>query len=164
MPNKIYTTMTDLQEFGKSRDIGAIARAVDALEEFDVWSIKPDQRLEARHRLVVNWCRALVAIDSVKEPGFDPDADRIAINPSPPPGYPSGVSPKSVRDAKARAQYEAAIAEHEKKKARDRAQLLAIELEDRAVGSAHQALERLYTSSAADRKEIDAVFQEASLS
>jgi hypothetical protein len=164
MPDKIDQAASGLQEFARSRDVDALERAVEALEEFDPWSLKPEQRLPGRRRLLLNWSRVLVAIDTIKEPGFDPDADRPRARVSPPDGFPPGADPKTIQDPRARAQYEAAIAANEKRKIRSRTQGVASELEQRAVESAHRVVDRWYTKSAADRKEIEAVFQEANLS
>jgi hypothetical protein len=163
MPDKIEAAATALQEYAKTKDIGAIERAVDSLEEFDIWSIKPDERLTERRRLLLNWSRVLHAIDGIKGPGFDPEANPTSKYPPPPPGYPSSVTPQSVSDPAARARYEAAIVENEKKRAQRRTQMLAVSLEERAFQAAHRAAERLYTTSVADQSELDAVFQQAGL-
>ena len=163
MPDKIEDATTALQEFAKSRNIDALERAVDALEEFDIWSIKPDQRLPARGRVVLTWCRVFRALDAVEDPGYDPNSSASRY-PPPPAGYPSGVKPESVRDPRARARYEAAIAENEKKRANRKTQMLARALDDRAVRAVHKIIPRLYTSSAADRKELHAIFDESGLS
>jgi len=144
MPDKIDQATTSLREFIKTRDVEAIEKAVDSLEEFDIWSLKPDQRLEARRRLLLNWSRVLRDIDSVKQPGFDPEADP-PIARAAPPGSPS-------------------LVDQRKKVAHHRTQVLVIELEERAVESAHRVVERLYTKSAADQKEMEAAFKEGGLS
>ncbi|MGA2599922.1 MAG: hypothetical protein ABSH09_23370 [Bryobacteraceae bacterium] len=162
MPDKIDEAVAALQEFAKTRDAGALEKAVDSLEEFDIWSVKNDLRLETRYRLLLNWSRTLRAIDSIKQPGFDPEADPPLGHVAPAGGGQS--SALSAQDARSRSQYEAAVKENEKKAAIHKTQLLVIELEERAVESAHRVVDRLYTSSAADRKEIDAAFQEAGLS
>lgn len=162
MPDKIDQAVAALQEFAKTKDAGAIEKAVDSLEEFDIWSVKNDLRLETRYRLLLNWSRTLRAIDSIKQPGFDPEANPPLAHVAPPAGGQSSVS--YTQDPRSRAQYEAAVKENEKKAASHKTQVLLIELEERAVESAHRVIDRLYTSSAADQKEIDAAFQEAGLS
>jgi len=163
MPDKIDDANGALGEFAKNRDINTLEKAVDAIEEFDFWSVKPEERLAARRRLLLTCAKVLVAIDGIKDPSYDPKSPP-SMYPSPPPGYPAGVTPQSVRDPAARARYEAAIAGNEKKKAARRTQLLAEEFENRAVEKTRRIIERLYTSSAADQKEIEAVFEEARLS
>ncbi len=164
MADRIEQAAVSLEEYSKSRDINVLEKAVEALEETDLWSIDPAQRLQARRRLLLNWSRALVAIASVKELGFDPDADAPSTRVPPPDGYPPGVAPETIKDPQVRARYEASIADSEKKKAHYRTQLLAAELDERAVESAHRVVDRWYTKSAADQAEIEAVFQEANLS
>lgn len=163
MPDRIEEAAKALREFDDTRDAGALEQAVEALEDFDFWSVKASQRLESRHRLLLEWCRILIAIHGARQPGYDPDTARIAMNPPPPEGYPSGVSPKSIRDPAVRARYENEIKEYDKKKAEDGKQVLLVELEDRAISASHRVVERLYTTSAADQKAIDAAFEEAGL-
>ena len=163
MPDRIEEAAKALREFDKTHDAGTLERAVEALEEFDFWSVKANERLESRHRLLVEWSRVLIAIDGAKQPGYDPETTRIAMNPPPPEGYPSGVSPQSIRDPAVRARYEIEIKEYDKKKAEDSKQVLLVELEDRAITAAHRVVERLYTASTADQKAIDAAFEEGGL-
>jgi len=144
MPDKIDQAANSLKDFANTRDIEAIEKAVDSLEEFDIWSLKPDQRLEARRRLLLNWSRVLRAIDSVKEPGFDPEADPPIARAAPP-------NTQAGLDA-------------EKKAAHHRTQVLVIEFEERASESAHRVAVRLYTKSAADQKEMESAFREGGLS
>lgn len=163
MADKIEDAATALDAYAQTKNIDAMEKAVDSLEEFDIWSIRPSERLTGRRRLLLGWSRVLHAINGIKDPKFDPDANPTSRTAPPPPGYPSGVTPQSVGDPLVRARYEVAIAENEQKREQRKTQMLALSLEARAVQSAHRAVERLYTSSSADQKELSGVFQEVGL-
>jgi len=145
MPDKIDEATDGLREFTATRDPAAIEKAVDSLEEFDIWSLSPDQRLAARQRLLTSWSWVLVAIDRVKEPGFDPEADPPAARP------PASPSPEELAD-------------YEKNKAGHHGQVLLVELEERAIEASHRATETLYTKSGPDQKELEEVFEKTTLS
>lgn len=164
MAGKIAQASAGLEAFSKTKDIHELEQAVETLEEVDLWGIAPERRLQARRSLLLNWSRALVALDAVKEPGFDLDKNVPSTRPPAVEGYPPGVDPQAIRDPQARAQYEAALAASRRNRTRYRTQALAIELDERAIESAHRVLDRWYTASAADQKELDAVFDEAGLS
>jgi hypothetical protein len=145
MPDKIDHATAGLAEFSATGNPAGIEKAVDSLEEFDIWSLNPNQRLAARQRLLTSWGLVLMAIDRIKEPGFDPEAN----------------TPQSRPPATSNS---AALADYERRTASHHVQVLLVELEERAIGAAHRVVERLYTKSGADRKEIEAVFQKTGLS
>ena len=69
MPDKIDHATAGLAEFSATGNPAGIEKAVDSLEEFDIWSLNPNQRLAARQRLLTSWGLVLMAIDRIKEPG-----------------------------------------------------------------------------------------------
>jgi hypothetical protein len=168
MREKIKRAGTQLLEFGRTGGVEHLERAVDTLEEVDLLSIKETrERIEVRRELVVGWCRALRAIDGIKDPKFNPD-DSPQMNVTPPfengaPIHPSGADPKAIKDPHARAEYEAARAANDKKIAQRRVQWKVKELDDRAIETARRVIERFYTTSAADQKDLEAAFTEAKL-
>ena len=157
MREKIQRAIEAIDRFEKSRRPQELEKAVDDLEEVDVLSLKQTvERLAARRDLLRAWCRALNGIDSLKDPHFDPD-DAPLLNVMPPLEASGQVPPQSTSPA-AQKEYETAVAANEKKKAERRTQFLARELEARAVESAHRLVERMYTKSAPDRKELADIF------
>ncbi len=162
MPEKIGIAAAELDGFEKNGGAAHLQKAVENLEEVDLFSVKQTgERLAARRELLREWCRALSAVDRVKDPKFDPD-DAPLLNVMPPLQGGTQIPPKATTPA-ARKQYEAAVAANEKKKADRRVQFLARELEERIVESAQRLIGRWYTSSAADRNEIQSVFSETKL-
>jgi hypothetical protein len=164
MADRVDEAASSLKKFARSGEMADLEKAVEALEEFDMWSVPRGQRLRARRRLLLEWCRALVEIDGVKDPNFDAEAERPRARVRPPGNYRMGTDPRSIEDPAARAEYEAAIAANEKKAVRSRKQSLASELEERVLESAHRVVERWYTKSAADGDEVEGVFGEVKLS
>ncbi len=162
MRDKIAGASTELDAFDKSRGIAHLSKAVDDLEEVDVLALSETrERLAARRELIESWCRVLRDIDSIKDPKFGPeDAPMLNV----PPALDGATQfPPGTTSAAARKQHEAAVAANEKKKADRRTQFLARELEERTVESAQRAIAKLYTKSAADRKELEAAFTAAKL-
>jgi hypothetical protein len=168
MQEKIKSAAEQLDEFDKTPKVEHLERAVEALEEVDVLAAKDTaERLKVRREMLTAWCRALGDLDRLKDPKFDPeDTPQLNVVPSPGPGgamdTPS-VNPKDIADPRARKQYEAALEANRKKKSERRVQFLVTELEDRAMERAKRLIERMYTSAAADRKEVEAVFGETRL-
>jgi hypothetical protein len=168
MQDKIKSATAQLDEFEKTGKPEHLEKAVEGLEEVDALGAKDTAaRLTVRQEMLAAWCRTLKDVDRVKDPKFDPeDSPQLNVMPTPGPGgameTPS-VDPKSVQNPQARKQYEAAIEANRKKKADRRVQFLVRELEDRAVERARRLIQRMYTTSAADRKEMDAVFTESKL-
>ncbi len=162
MPEKIGIAAAELDGFEKNGGAAHLQKAVENLEEVDLFSVKQTgERLKARQQLLREWCRALAGVERVKDPKFDPD-DAPLLNVMPPLQGGTEIPPKPMTPA-ARKEYEAAVAANEKKKADRRVQFLARELEDRIVESAQRLIGRWYTLSAADQKEIQAVFAETKL-
>jgi hypothetical protein len=162
MRDKIGRAVTELDAFEKNRAIAHLANAAENLEEVDVLALaQTSERRTARRELVEGWCRVLRAVDSVKDRNFDPD-DAPALNVLPPLDG-AKQFPPGTRSPAAQKQYETAVAANERKKAERRSQFLARELEERALESAHRAIQKLYTKSAADRKELEAAFTAANL-
>lgn len=152
MPDKIEQATAALRKFVKDRNAAPLEEAVELLEEFDLWSSAPDKRLADRRRLLLSWARAIRAIDSLKDPKFDPEKDQPSLHA---PAALSGLPAADGADQR--------VADAEKLKAR-RTQIRLLELEDRAIESAHEVYEKFYTKSAADRQEAEAALKEGGLS
>jgi hypothetical protein len=159
--NKIKNAKTSLELYEKDRDIQTLEQSVEHLEETELLALKEvAERLIARQDMLHTWCRVLQAIDSIKDPKFDPDdAPLLKV---PPPFDES--NPSMPASAAAQQQHQMAVAAKEEKKARRRIQFLARELDDRAVESAQRLVEKFFTKSAVDLKEIAAILAETNLS
>lgn len=147
MPDKIDEAAGKLQQFSKDQKVEALEQAVESLEEFDFWSLAPATRLSARRRLLAAWSRTIAAIDRRKDPDFDPEKDQPLLRVAPSLSGVAAVDPEASA-----------------KLARRRDQILLLELDERALESAHRVCSRLYTQSPADRKEMDSAFEDGPLS
>lgn len=162
MRDRIKRAAGELEKYRKNHDNQQFEKAVEHLEEVDVLSLKQiGEREAARRELLQAWCTVINLIDKVKDPKFDPD-DAPLLNPLPPLDASGEIPPRSA-SAEAQKKYETAIAANEAKKLQRRTQFLVRQLEERALESTQRLLERLYTKSAADHKEIAAVFTAAKL-
>lgn len=169
MRDRIKRALTEMDQFEKSGGAEHLEKAVEGLEEVDLLSLKDTaDRLAARREMLTGWCRALRAIDRLKDPKFDPD-DAPQLNVAPPMErggaiHTPSVDPKTIQDPQTRQAYQAARAANEKKKADRKVQWLVRDLEERAVERVERLVQRMYTKSAADRKEMEAVVAETKVS
>jgi len=154
MQDKIKSAEAQLDEFDKTAKVEHLQKAMESLEEIDILGLKETAaRMAARREMLTAWCRSLADIDRVKDPKYDPeDTPQLRVmRPS-----------ESIHQSEK--QYKDAVAANEKKKADRRVQNLIRELDDRATERVTRLIERMYTKSPADRKEIEGVFTATKLS
>jgi hypothetical protein len=165
---KIEQAASALADFRETHATEHLQSAVAALESAAI----PDaadaaQRAAARAQAAKLWLAVIAAIDESIDPAFDPE-DVPAKGLTPPPcgdeQLQAGADPKAIADPAARAQYEAALRENQKKAERHRLQTRLRRLEPRASFGAEAFLKLHYTASAADTKECAALIAEAGLS
>jgi hypothetical protein len=157
-----------LTKFETNKSIDQLQCAMRAMEL--VWYPDIDRSTDpitARRQQAKMWLQLLAAIDQNLDPQFDSN-DVPAVSLIPPPSgllqLPSGADLKDIKDPVAHAQYEAALKQNEEKTARYNFQSGLRRIDLHASFDVEHFLKRFYTSTPADRKEIDGLLREAGLS
>lgn len=112
--NKVAAAGVQLANFEKSRDVAQLGNAVDsmmALEPFAEKAGTPEWVAQRRSATEM-WLQIIATIEKHRDPGFDPNAVPSTKVLPPKDGavqFPPGIDPKHIKDAGARAAYEAAV-------------------------------------------------------
>jgi len=169
MTELIQTARDTVQQYDKSRELLLLRQAGEQLERVDLFALpSPEQRADARLRTLQTWLLILLRVDAAKDPTFNPDdPPALKVEPRSVPGqpsYPPGIAPAQIADPTIRAEYEAAIAENQRKTERAKRywdwQALEMELSD---GAKH-FISRYYTASPVDHGELRETMAKAGLS
>lgn len=92
-----------------------LVRFLQGGPEYDTGGMKPEQWGQDRSERARYWLHAWQRLERSINRNFDFN-QRPTLNVLPPPGYgPAGISPSSIKDPKARAEYERRIAENNEK-------------------------------------------------
>jgi hypothetical protein len=110
-----------------------------------------------RDKMTQAWFALFHALDSVKDPGFDPgDLPQLDLVPPPDRGviYPAGVDPRAISDPIARAKYQKSLSANRAKAVRFAAAYPLVDLDTRAKAEFLFYRERAYTSTPSDTADF----------
>jgi hypothetical protein len=111
--DRTNTALASIAQFKSTHALAAIRSAIDELAQFDNRSETKASCILSRRRAIEAWAGVVSALQSAKDPTFDPND--ITQRPSstvdvPGHGYPSGTDPADIADPKLRAEYEQLVA------------------------------------------------------
>lgn len=152
--------------FDRDQDPTRIEEAFKIVEDANR-GVTPGDRA-ARKEGLLRWLRFLAALDREIDPGFAPLDTAVPGAPLPPvhgPVQSNGeVDPATIPDPAARAEYVRALQASRKKHRWFSAQTQLRRLDEQAMVFVKVFLASNYTSSEADRQEMEALFSAAQLS
>jgi len=168
MAQDLKEVARQLAEFQKTKEPNHLQGAIEALEDVDFSALtQTSGPIDARRRLAWMWLDLLAVVDANLNPDFDShDAPERGVVPPPSDGgqLQPGADPKAIKDPTARAKYEAALKENQRKAEQYRLQTRLRRLDPHASADAERFLTRYYTSSTADQEELDGMLSQAKLS
>jgi hypothetical protein len=172
MKDQITQADTLLVEFKRSKSIDQLDAAYVAVGNIPEPGVDKTVPATVARREKARMCFSLLAVidQNIDTNFYSPNNTNyiIALNLSPagPKGmkYPSGVAPEDIKEPEVRSQYEAAIKDNEKKKARALFQTRLHKTDQLASIFVERFLRHNYTTSTEDQGELENLMKQAKLS
>ena len=167
MTEQLAKAATEISHFEMTHDAEYLRSAIDVMEDVNLSRAGQEQRLETRSQVAAMWLSLIGAIERSLDANFDPaDVPERGVIPPESGGeeLPPGADPKAIKDPIARAQYEAALQENRRKAQQYSLQTKLGRLDPRATTDVQRFLAQNFSRSDDDRKELDRIFGESSIS
>jgi len=169
MSGEIDQATAKLSEFEKAKSIDQLQQAVEAMERvLHPGAATATGVAAARQQQARMWLRLLAAMEQSLDPKFDPD-DVPEVKAIPPLSREGEqlhamADARAIRDPAARAQHEKILKTNREKAERYRFQTRLRRIEPHIWADVEGYFGRFYTSSRADRKEVDGLLKSVTLS
>jgi hypothetical protein len=167
MAENVEVAQKRLEEFERTHSVEALNKAVRALEGVERTEPATAPPLEVRSRGALAWITLFRHLDQHLDPNFDPN-DSPSLNVSPPATskgvkYPSGVDPKAIPDAKARAKYIELLDQNRAKAEQYNFQHQLRQVNERALEGFHEYAKHAFAFSRSDSAELHRILDSAPL-
>ncbi|MFN7920221.1 MAG: hypothetical protein U0Q16_09000 [Bryobacteraceae bacterium] len=151
MSQDVDAALKPIAEFEKTKDANLLEQASGRLLAIDPLGVPATaDRLAVRHKAAAAWMRLIHAIDSARDPHFDPE-DRPLTRTILPGSASPGGPPK---DPARKAEYDKAVAANQRKAEQTQLQWRLKAIESEVSDGARSFFKRFFTPSPVDAKEV----------